>query len=220
MPKFSLREKVLAAIGSLIIGILGGIILLRFDPPLREYFFPPKRKLTYYLMVQKMRDGKPYQEPYQSTGQEIFENGYEFKLSLLTPEERGYFYLFNEGYSEDGQVYFDILYPTPQRSSASAEVAANQRVETGLNEFSGKPDTEKLWIIWTKELLPQLEAVKAAAYANEGRVRDSLKEHQLREFLQGQQANKPEVVKELASKQTTIVGTGNVIVHLQHLEHR
>jgi hypothetical protein len=220
MSKLKLWEKVLGALGALIIGIIGGVILLRLDPPLREYFFPPKRKLTYYLLVQKMRDGKPYQEPFQSSGQEIFENGYEFKLSLLTPEERGYVYLFNEGYSADGQNYFDILYPTPLRNNGSAEVAANQHVETGINEFSGKPDTEKLWIIWTKELLPQLETAKAAAYAAEGRVTKPLEEYQLREFLQTQQGSKPEVVKELASKQTTIVGTGNVVVYLQHLEHR
>jgi hypothetical protein len=210
----------MAALGSLLIGIVGGIILLRFDPSLREYFFPPKRKLSYHLLVQKMRDGKPYQEPYQSSGQEIFESGYEFRLSLLTPEERGYFYLFDEGYSDDGRVYFNILYPTPLRNNGSAEVAANQRVETGVNEFSGKPDTEKVWIIWTKDLSPQLEAAKAAAYAAEGRVTSPAEERQLREFLQAQQTGKPEVVKELASKQTTIVGTGNVIVHLQHLEHR
>lgn len=220
MPKFSLREKVLSAIGALIIGILGGIILLRLDPPLRGYFFPPKRKLTFSLLVQKMRDGKPYQEPYQSSGQEIFENGYEFKLSLLTPEERGYFYLFDEGYSEDGHVYFNILYPTPLRNNGSAEVAANQHVETGVNEFSGKPDTEKVWVIWTKDVVPQLEAAKEAAYAAEGRVKDPLEASSLRQFLQGQQDAKPEIVQERASRQTTIVGTGNVVVFLQNLEHR
>lgn len=220
MRKFSFRDKVLATLGSLIIGIIGGIILLRFDPPLREFFFPHERKLTYSLMVQKMRDGQPFGEPYRSTGQEIFENGYEFKFSLLAPNERGYFYLFNEGYADDGRVYFNILYPTPLRNSGSAEVDANQRVESGISEFAGKPDTEKVWIIWTKELLPQLEAAKAAAYAAEGKVKDPSHAHMLREFLQEQQNRKPEVVKELASKQTAIVGKGDTVVHLQYLEHR
>ena len=36
----------------------------------------PERSLNYSLTVQKMRDGKPYQDEFESSGQEIFENGW------------------------------------------------------------------------------------------------------------------------------------------------
>jgi serine/threonine protein kinase len=175
--------------------------------------------ISYYLTVQKTRDGKPYQEPFKSSGQEIFESGYKFKFNLISPEP-GYLYLFNEGAADDGKVYFNILYPTPKRNNGSAQVTANQQVVTGENAFGGKPDTEKFWIVWTKEQLPLLETAKTAAFTNAGKIRDTSEEQRLRAFLQEYSVNKPEVIKDVESKQTIIKGRGTVIVDLLLLEHR
>ena len=42
----------------------------------------PERSLKYSLTVQKMRYEKPYQDEFESSGQEIFENGWKFRMNL------------------------------------------------------------------------------------------------------------------------------------------
>ena len=166
-----------------------------------------------------MRDGKPYQDPFKSSGQEIFERDYKFKFNLLSPEA-GYLYLFDEGGADDGKSYFNILYPTPKRNGGSASVGANQLIETAENHFGGTPDTEKLWIIWTKELVPQLEAAKSAAFSGTGKIRDTAETERFRMFLREHSVNPPDVIKDADSRQSTILAKTDVIVSLLYLEHR
>jgi serine/threonine-protein kinase len=182
---------------------------------------PPEvaqRDLRYYLTVQKMRGGRPYQEPFRSSGREIFESDYTFTFHLSSPDD-GYFYLFSEGAADDGAVHFNILYPTPRRNSGSARVGRSQEIVTGENSFGGRPGTEKLWLVWTKEQLPELEAAKAAAFKGDGRVGDASQERSLRAFLNEHSAG-AESAKDVPSKETVIKGVGDVVVSVQYLEHR
>src|SRR5207249_1697648 len=68
------------------------------------------RSLTYWLTVQKMREDKAYQEPFKSSGQEIFESGYKFRLNVSVMQS-GYLYVFNEGSTDRGDLSFTIIYP-------------------------------------------------------------------------------------------------------------
>jgi hypothetical protein len=216
---FSARKIVSALIVGVLGSILAAIIMMKIEPRLKERFFPPERKLIYSLTVQKMRDDKPYQEPFQSVGQEIFENGYKFKLNLYS-SEAGYIYLFNEGMADDSRVYFNILYPTPNRNNGSAQVAANQQIVTEDNKFGGQPDTEKLWIAWTKEPQPELESARTSAFANAGKIKSDSEARSLREFLEKHSARQPEINRDIAHKQTVLKSTSEIIVSLLSLEHR
>lgn len=178
-----------------------------------------QRDLRYYLMVQKMRSGRPYQEPFRSSGQEIFESDYTFTFHLTSPDE-GFFYLFSEGIADDGILYFNILYPTPRRNNGSARVASAQEVVSGENSFGGRPDTEKLWVVWTKEQLPNLEGAKVAAFSSNGRIKDDSQERSLRAFLNEHSSGGQQVVKDVLSKETVIKGVGDIIVNVQYIEHR
>lgn len=177
------------------------------------------RKLTYHLTVQKVRDGQPFQQPFQSSGQEIFESGYKFRLHLVS-RDAGYLYVFNEGPADDGRVYFNILYPTPLRNNGSARIEADQQVMTGENTFGGRADTEKFWIVWAEEEPSEIESAKRAAFAGEGKLRGRAEEEALRAFLRTRGADNPEVIKDIGNKQTVILGKGAVVVSLLHLEHR
>ncbi|HZG54414.1 MAG TPA: hypothetical protein VEZ40_20100 [Pyrinomonadaceae bacterium] len=214
-----MKKTALGLIGGVITSLIAGVIMIRFDPNVREYFFPPERRLVYSLTVQKIRDGKPYQDPFQSAGQEVFENGYMFRFNMFS-SEAGYLYLFNEGKAADGKIYFNILYPTPKRNNGSAHIATGQQVITEENTFGGKPDTEKLWITWTREPHPRLEAAKTSAFANDGKIKDSQVEQNLHSFLQEHSAAAHEVVKDIPNKQTVIIGRGQTVVSLLYLEHR
>jgi hypothetical protein len=202
-----------------IAAVIAGIILMKADPSLRAVLFPPVRRISYSLVVQKMRDGKPYEEPFLSSGQEVFQSGDQFRFKVLNSEE-GYFYVFNEGLGEDNTVHFNILYPTPKRNEGSSEMGANQMVETGENEFGNAPGTEKLWIIWTRQKQPELEAAKTTAFRGLGKIQDVEQEQRLRHFLQEGLQDQVHMKKDVGAKETTIAATGDVIVYLLYLEHR
>jgi serine/threonine protein kinase len=179
-----------------------------------------ERSLAYSLTVQKMRDGKPYKEPFESSGQEIFENGYKFRLNVSSPQA-GYLYVFNEGAAEKDGTDFTIIYPTPVTNKGSAKLDANQSVQTNWNTFAGETGTEKFWVIWSATAVAQLESAKDDAFkSKEGAVTDAAVLKTVKEFLTKHSDPKPETTKDTTKQQTNVRGNGDVLVKLVELEHR
>lgn len=176
------------------------------------------RQLNYFLTVQKMRDGKPFEEPFRSSGQEIFENGYKFKM-IFQSDAEGYVYLFNEDKDMPGKTDYYMLYPTPS-NDGSKPVPAKQSIETGFNTFGGTAGTEVMWFIWTANKNDVLEAIKETTLKGKGNVGDETKIQQLSQFLQKYHDSKTEAKKDSANKQTIVKGTGDIIVQQIELEHR
>jgi eukaryotic-like serine/threonine-protein kinase len=213
--------KLLAVVAAAVLVIGGFLIVMN-----RERLFghtsaaESRASLTYFLTVQKMRDGKPYQEPFQSSGQEIFENGYHFRLNVTTPRD-GYLYVFNEGADENGAVSFTIIYPTPATNSGSAKIDANTNITTNWNTFGGKPGTEQFWIVWSSTSESVLEAARDTAFKSEkGAIADAAMVRTVREFLTTHSDPKAETTKDTARKETHVSGTGDVLVKMVELEHR
>ncbi len=177
----------------------------------------PRRELAFHLVVQKMRDGKPFGSPFQSSGQEIFENGYKFKMALK-PDAAGFVYLFNEDKDAQGNPIFNILYPTPKTNQGSAEILVKEEIETNFNTFSGTQGTEIVWLIWTATKHDELEAARLEAFSNQGLINAQAKVQKLKNFLG--QKNETESSKDTANQQTIIKGLGETMVHRIELEHR
>jgi serine/threonine protein kinase len=177
----------------------------------------PQRSFSYWLTVQKVRDGRNYQDPFQSSGQEIFENGYKFRLNVSSPDP-GYLYVLNEGAPEADGTTFTMLYPTPSRDNA---FVSNQPVHTNWNRFRGQAGTENMWIIWSTSLVSELESAKTEAFANQkGAMTDANSIRAVREFLTKHAEPKPESTKDTTAQQTHVRGTGDVVMKLAQLEHR
>ncbi|MDQ3130219.1 MAG: protein kinase [Acidobacteriota bacterium] len=178
------------------------------------------RSVHYSLLVQKMRDGKKFQEPFESSGQEIFENGYRFQMRL-TASENGFLYLFNEGLNDKSEKVFQIIFPTPLTRNGSAEVGAEQKIETGWNEFDGKAGTENFWIIWNKEKIDIIEKVIENAFLSDtGAVTDKVLEGNLREFIGENKKSETKTTKDVERKLSVIDFDGDSVAHLLQLEHR
>ena len=179
----------------------------------------PLREITYFLNVQKMRGDKPFEEPFKSSGQEIFESGYKFKLNFKGDAD-GFFYVFNEDKDANGKTIYNILYPTPKTSNGSAEVKAKQTIETSNNTFSGTRGTEIVWLIWTKAKNDDLETMRQAAFDADGTMKDEKSSRQLTDFLQTYKNEKNETIKDTANQQTVVKSKGETIVQKIELEHR
>ena len=175
--------------------------------------------LNYWLTVQKMRDGKPYQEPFESSGQEIFENGWKFRFNASSPQA-GHLYLLNEGPDASGKTTYNLLYPTPSANGGSARLAPNQQMQTGWYVFDENQGTEKFWIVWAAEPVKELEAVKGFVNPEDrGTIKDKALADAVRDFLNGAGADKPAVEKDRVKKQTNVRGRGETMVSLVELEH-
>lgn len=179
----------------------------------------PTRSFIYSLTVQRMRNRKPFQNDFQSTGQDVFDSGDKFKLNILSPNS-GYVYVFNEGTPEPNRSSFTIIYPTPGTNEGSASVGAEQWARTNWNTFGGPPGTENLWLVWSTTPVPQLESAKKEAFHNEGKLsgpdRDAVKT-----FLNTkQEESKSKISRDKITQQTTVRGVGDVVVRMLPLEHR
>lgn len=179
-----------------------------------------ERSLVYSLTVQKMRDGKPFQEPFQSSGQEIFENGYKFRLNVSSPQS-GYLYVFNEGDDDKTGRSFTIIHPTPATNKGSAKLDSNQAMRTNWNTFGGQAGTEGFWMVWSASPIRELEAARDAAFMNrEGALTDPAMIATVKEFFSRHSDPKPETTKDTNKQQTAVRANGDLLVKLLELEHR
>ena len=177
------------------------------------------RDLSYKLTVQKMRNGRPYQEEFESSGQEIFENGWKFRIHMNSPQT-GYLYLLNEGPAEGGEVTYNMLFPAPSMNAGSPYLAANQKMETAWMVFDENQGTEKFWMIWAAEAVPELEAVKGVVNpTDKGEIKDSGQSKAVSEFLKKHSSPPPAAEKDKNRKQTNVKAQSNVLVHHVELEH-
>lgn len=216
--------KIIAAFIVLALIIVGAAVTLRY----RDSLFGkktdanaalPERSLTYSLTVQKMRDGKPYQGEFESSGQEIFENGWKFRMNLTSPQE-GYLYLLNEGQAEAGVATYNVLFPEEETNRGSPRVSAGQNLQTAWMRFDDHQGTEKFWIIWTAAPVKELDAVTDAVNDQDrGEIKESAKARAVRDLLNKHSATLPEATKDSAKKLTVVKGRGDVLVKMIELEH-
>jgi len=178
-----------------------------------------ERNLSYGLTVQKMRSNRPYQEPFESSGQEIFENGWKFRMNVTSPQE-GYLYLLNEGPAAGDETTYNMLFPEAKTNGGSPRVTADQKLQTAWMRFDDHQGTEKFWIVWAAAPVKELDDVTDAVnQQDQGEIKDSAKLRRVRDFLTKHSSPKPEVAKDSAKKQTTIKGKGDTLVSFVELEH-
>ncbi|MGH9194818.1 MAG: serine/threonine-protein kinase, partial [Acidimicrobiia bacterium] len=179
----------------------------------------PERTLTYSLTVQKMRDNVPYQTPFEASGQEIFENGWKFRINASSPQS-GFLYLLNEGPVGDGTVY-TMLFPTPSTNEGSARIVSDERIQTGWYVFDQNQGTEKFWVIWANRAVPLLEQLKPLVNArDQGVITHPRQLNQLQELLADTSSAPSRVEQDNAHEHTLVHGSKEVLVHVMTLSHR
>ncbi len=199
----------------LVIGAVAGILVWKRD----AIFGGRERSLTYSLTVQKMRDDRPFQSEFESSGQEIFENGWKFRMNVDSQQD-GYLYLLNEGPASANSSTYNVLFPESKTNSGSPRVTAGQKLQTDWMRFDEQQGTEKFWMVWSASPVKELEAVTEAANDRDlGEIKDAAKAKAVRDFLNQHAAPKPEVTKDSAKKQSVVKGKGDVLVSAIDLEH-
>jgi len=217
------RKKTWAALAFLLFILTVSTILVVFVTsrrPLPSSFAleptPPERVIAYSIIVQKMRDGKTLDGPFEASGHESFESGWKFRLRLVSPQD-GYLYLVNEGPEES----YRLLFPISSINQGSARIAANEPVLSSWYVFAERPGVEKLWVVWAASAVSELEAVREKVNpVDQGLVNDAAQRDSIQALLTRRAANEVAQVRDGANQQTVVRGRGEVLVNLIELEHR
>ncbi len=204
--RFSSPKILLAAAAAILLAALLGGGFWWFDwagksnsniaaPVAAEQF---KRELGYQLIVQKYYAGKPYQEPFAATGDEIFGDDWRFKMRLQTAQN-GFLYLLGENVDAGGATKLTMLFPHPNKNDGKSIIKAAETVETAQIGFDKNQGSEKFWIVWAANPIAELEAV--AEYVNPrdlGAIKDEAKEKAVRDFLTAHGA--PEITNKIVEQ--------------------
>lgn len=184
---------------------------------------PAKRILSYWVEVQKYRDGKPDKTPMRQPGEIIYQADDRVRFFFTSPQA-GHLYIINEGPTEaNGLPSYNLLFPTPTANKASSALTANQQVQVpgGWFKIDDERGTEKLWLIWSVEAINDLDniAKTVATPMMRGVIGNPDRIKWVKDFIADHSATKPEVVKDEEQKLTNIRGGTDVLVSLLKLEH-
>lgn len=178
-----------------------------------------ERSLMYSLNVQKFHQGRAYDQPFETSGQEIFENGWKFQMNISSPQE-GYLYLLNEGPAANGATTYNMVFPEPKTNNGSPHVTADQKLQTAWMRFDEHQGIEKFWIVWSASPVRELDDVTGVINAQQkGEITDAAQAKAVRDFLEKHSSPKPEAARDSAGEKTTVKGRGDVLVSNVELKH-
>jgi serine/threonine protein kinase len=221
------RKRIWAALAALLLILAVSTILAIFVRSTRRLpssfaleSATPERVVAYSITVQKMRGGKPLDEPFEASGGESFESGWKFRLRLVSPQV-GHLYLLNEGPASDGGENYRLLFPIASINRGSARIAANEPVLTSWYVFADRLGIEKLWIVWAAMAVNELEAVRDKVNpVDQGVVNDAAQRDSIRGWLARHAANHTATERDDGARQTVVRGRGEALVSHIELEQR
>jgi serine/threonine protein kinase len=228
-PRKSNRWLIVALIAG--VGILAGVFAVNtwrnrqvapvVEPPQAVAPAPVERTLTYWITVQKFKNDKPYQRPFDISGEINFEAGYRIRLNVRSPQA-GYLYVLNEGPTQTGGAReYVAVFPSSTSNEGSEVVAANQTVkipDPSWLRFDEEQGVEKLWLVFSERSVPELESIKDFASAQtKGLITDSQLTKTINNFLESHSTVK--VTAEKGETVTTLKAPRDVLVYAVRLEH-
>src|SRR5258706_297749 len=190
-------------------------------PPPAPVAAVSERKLSYWMTVQKYRNGRPFEKSFRLAGEINFEKDYRVKLNVSSPQS-GYLYVLNEGpASATGPSSLSILFPSTTANKGLSHLAENQRVEIPEQswfQFDAEKGTERLWVVLCADAVPELEPLKQFANSkDQGLIKDHGLNARAEEFIRAHSGEKATIEKD--DEQTILKIPGTALVHAIKLEH-
>ena len=179
--------------------------------------------MSYWITVQKYRDGKPYQDPFRLRDDINFEKDYRIRLNI-TSSQSGRLYLLNEGPAGADQTpTFNVLFPSETANNGSALLNENQQIQIPQQswfQFDEQQGTEKIWVVWAEKDVPEMEAIKGFANSKDrGVVSSPGLRTAVNEFLKAHSTPGASVERDEEKKDTLVRANGEILVHVIKLEH-
>jgi serine/threonine protein kinase len=179
-----------------------------------------ERTLTYWVTVQKFRDGRAYDQPFPLAGEINFEPDYRIRVHIRSSQP-GYLYILNEGPTTPAPPEFNVVFPSETANNSSSFLNAGQVVqipETTWLQFDKQQGVEKLWLVFSEAAVPELEALKQFANRQtKGVITDVSQNRNVQNFLTN--SSLPKSGAEKGETLTTVKASGKLLVYAIKLEH-
>ena len=179
-----------------------------------------ERTLNYWITVQKFKDGEAFEDPFRMAGEINFESTYQIRVNVRSPQP-GYLYIFNEGPTTSSSPEFNVIFPSKTANKGSSFLTAGnvlQIPEESWLAFDKQQGVEKLWLVFSENAVPELEAMKQFANPQtSGLITDVTQNKNVQTFL-----TNPSLPKSRAEKGetlTTVKAAGKLLVYAVKLEH-
>jgi hypothetical protein len=191
------------------------------EPPAAVVPAPIERILTYSITVQKFKNGRPFQGPFDISGEINFEAGYRIRLNISSPQT-GYLYVLNEGPANaSGAPEYIAVFPTSTSNNGSEVLTANQSIkipDESWLKFDKEEGIEKLWLVFSEQPVAELERIKAFANTETaGLITEAPLNTTIHAFLNSHSDNN--VTAEKGETVTTLKSHEKVLVYAVRLEH-
>lgn len=180
-----------------------------------------ERTLTYWITVQKLRNGREYLDPFTLAGEINFEATYKIRVHVRSPQT-GYLYILNEGPTRASAIpEFVTLFPSQTANKGSSFLPARDVIaipEKTWLQFDKQQGIEKLWLVFSESAVPELEALKQFANPEtRGLITDVTQNKNVQNFLTNPSLPPPGAAK--GETLTTVKAPGKVLVYAIKLEH-
>jgi len=181
------------------------------------------RELSYYLTVEKFVGGESYTEPRRLANEMLFGAGDRLRLTVAGTQP-GYLYIVNEGPVPKGGITYNWLHPKATAGGGSAALSAGIEVNIPSAQsyfiMDKAPGTESLWLVFAKDQVPELEAVKGSVKpVDQGEIKDLAQLQGLRTFLDQHRGKALESTKDEGAGRTVLRSSSPVLVSRVKLEH-
>ena len=179
------------------------------------------RTLRYWITVQKVKDDKPFGEPFFLRSEINFEADYTIRLNVESPRP-GYLYVVNEGpMNAARELQYVALFPSSTANNGSSFLPPNRSVripEDTWLVFDKEQGVEKLWLVFSEHALADLDRTKDfASTRTRGLITDANLNRVINGFLISHAPD--QVTVERGEKHTILKTTQNVLVYPIRLEH-
>src|SRR5262249_14442459 len=174
---------------------------------------PAEWTLSYWITLQPFKDGKPVRNPFTLPAEaKSFAPDDRIRVNVLNPHS-GYLYIINEG-PATGAPEYNVVFPTPTANNGVSLLPSGQTVEIPKDSwlrFDTQQGAEKLWLVFSESLLPELESIKEfAGPRTGGLITDAALNKSIKVFLDTHSTTEPEI--ENSHGRTNLKVTGKLLV--------
>jgi serine/threonine-protein kinase len=125
----------------------------------------------------------------------------------------GYLYLVNE--DNDATASLALVFPV-----GSGRIEPSLSVTTDWYAFETAGREERIWLVWSETVVPQLEALRPLVNERDlGRVTDASQAVRVREWLAAASVRMPGGTPNAGAAETTVPYTGSLLVRQMQLRH-
>ncbi len=175
----------------------------------------PPIALSYWITVQKYRNGKPFEDPFRLAQAINFEKDYRIRLHFDSPRS-GFLYLVSEGPGgAPGGSPYNLIAATPIERGQVTQVPKDSWFQ-----FDDQKGSERVWIVWASSKVPELESsIPFMNTSDRGTMRDAAISRGVTGFLTSHTASPPKIEKDDRTQQTRLRTGLDPFVYLLTLEH-